>query len=189
MRDVPQMATATANAAGGQVSDGGAGGGGGSGQPSRSPTKNRKGDPGMICANCGRPATAICTACKSVRYCNKECQLAHRKSHKAECKRREQNLKAAARSGRVKKPKDTGSDNLLEAAYAGRRQAMQKQPKPKAKVDNSVDAHIRRRFKELRKEGVQTKEAMLQARNEYGHDKEPEQKVDPSKQVAAMFGL
>jgi len=186
------MATARATAGGGAGSGGAGGGGGGGGGgsgPSRSPTKNRKGEPAMICANCGKAATAICTACKSVRYCNKECQLAHRKDHKAECKRREQNLKAAARSGRVKKPRDTGSDNLLEAAMAGRRQAVQNQPKPKAKVDNSVDAHIRRRFKELRKEGVPTKEAMLQARNEYGHDKEPDQKTDPSKQVAAMFGM
>mmetsp|Transcript_20285 Transcript_20285/g.58238 ORF Transcript_20285/g.58238 Transcript_20285/m.58238 type:complete len:173 (-) Transcript_20285:1692-2210(-) len=155
--------------------------------PRRSPKKGR-GEPAMICANCGEAATAICTACKSVRYCNKECQLAHRKTHKAECKRREQNLKAAARSGRVKKHKDAPSDNLLEAALAGRRQTPTPS-KPKPKVDNSVDAHIRRRFKELRKQGVPTKEAMHQARREYGHDQEKEKPIDPSKQVAAMFGL
>jgi hypothetical protein len=142
----------------------------------------------MICANCGEAASAICTACKSVRYCNKECQLAHRKAHKAECKRREQNLRAAARSGRVKKLKEVPSDNLLEAAMAGRRQA-QSPPKPMPKVDNSVDSHIRRRFKELRKQGVSTKEAMVQARKEYGHDQDKEKTIDPSKQVAAMFGL
>jgi hypothetical protein len=88
----------------------------------------------------------------------------------------------------VKKQKDVPSDNLLEAALAGRRQA-QPPPKPKPKVDNSVDAHIRRRFKELRKQGVPTKEAMFQARREYGHDQEKEKTIDPSKQVAAMFGL
>jgi len=165
-----------------------AGGGGGPPAQRRSPKKGGRGEPAMVCANCGEPASAICTACKSVRYCNRECQLAHRKAHKAECKRREQNLKAAARSGRVKKQKDAPSDNLLEAAMAGRRQT-QTPPKPKPKVDNSVDAHIRRRFKELRKQGVPTKEAMIQARTEYGHDQEKDKPIDPSKQVAAMFGL
>ena len=88
----------------------------------------------------------------------------------------------------MKKQKDAPSDNLLEAAMAGRRQT-QTPPKPKPKVDNSVDAHIRRRFKELRKQGVPTKEAMIQARTEYGHDQEKDKPIDPSKQVAAMFGL
>ena len=65
-----------------------AAGGGGGGPPARrSPKKTGRGEPAMVCANCGESASAICTACKSVRYCNRECQLAHRKVHKAECKR------------------------------------------------------------------------------------------------------
>jgi hypothetical protein len=47
----------------------------------------------LICANCGKgEETSIslkaCTACKLVKYCNQECQIAHRPNHKKECKRR-----------------------------------------------------------------------------------------------------
>ena len=42
-----------------------------------------------ICAACGKTDGQVkqC-ACGLVRYCNKECQLAHRKDHKKECKER-----------------------------------------------------------------------------------------------------
>ena len=45
------------------------------------------------CANCGKAETdAIklkrCTACKMVRYCSKDCQVAHRPQHKKACKKR-----------------------------------------------------------------------------------------------------
>jgi len=46
-----------------------------------------------ICANCGKGeegsnSLKACTACKMVKYCNRECQIAHRPQHKRECKRR-----------------------------------------------------------------------------------------------------
>jgi len=52
-----------------------------------------------MCANCGKGGEGedniqlkSCTACKSVKYCNKECQIAHRPQHKKECKKRVKEL-------------------------------------------------------------------------------------------------
>ena len=44
-----------------------------------------------ICANCGKGAESInnlkaCTGCKMVKYCNRECQIAHYPQHKKECR-------------------------------------------------------------------------------------------------------
>jgi len=43
-----------------------------------------------ICANCGKEGDDLksCTACKMVKYCNRECQIAHRPQHKKECRKR-----------------------------------------------------------------------------------------------------
>jgi len=46
-----------------------------------------------ICANCGKgeeetPKLKHCNACMMVKYCNRECQIAHRPQHKKECKKR-----------------------------------------------------------------------------------------------------
>ena len=42
-----------------------------------------------ICANCGKDGSDLkaCTACKMVKYCNQDCQIAHRPQHKKECKK------------------------------------------------------------------------------------------------------
>ena len=45
------------------------------------------------CANCGKGEESsgdlkACTACKLVKYCNRECQIAHRPHHKKACKKR-----------------------------------------------------------------------------------------------------
>ena len=45
------------------------------------------------CANCGKGEEnssdlKACTACKLVKYCNRECQIAHRPLHKRACKKR-----------------------------------------------------------------------------------------------------
>ena len=45
------------------------------------------------CANCGKgeeesSSLKACTACKLVKYCNRECQIAHRPQHKKECRKR-----------------------------------------------------------------------------------------------------
>jgi hypothetical protein len=45
------------------------------------------------CANCGKGEESsgdlkACTACMMVKYCNRECQIAHRPQHKKECKKR-----------------------------------------------------------------------------------------------------
>ena len=46
-----------------------------------------------VCANCGKGEEEShklksCTACKLVKYCNRECQIAHRSQHKKECRKR-----------------------------------------------------------------------------------------------------
>ena len=45
------------------------------------------------CANCGKGEEAAgdlkaCTACHLVKYCNRDCQIAHRPQHKKACKKR-----------------------------------------------------------------------------------------------------
>ena len=44
------------------------------------------------CANCGKGDEGcdlkFCTACKMVKYCNRDCQIAHRPQHKKACKKR-----------------------------------------------------------------------------------------------------
>ena len=45
------------------------------------------------CANCGKGEECSgdlksCTACKLVKYCNRDCQIAHRPQHKKACKKR-----------------------------------------------------------------------------------------------------
>ena len=51
-----------------------------------------------ICANCGKEGGSLkaCTACKVVKYCNRECQIAHRPQHKKECKKRAVELRDIA---------------------------------------------------------------------------------------------
>ena len=50
------------------------------------------------CANCGKGEEdsgnlKACTACKLVKYCNRECQIAHRSKHKKECRKRAAELR------------------------------------------------------------------------------------------------
>ena len=47
----------------------------------------------ITCASCGKGEEEIenlklCTACKMVKYCSRECQIAHRSQHKKECRKR-----------------------------------------------------------------------------------------------------
>ena len=46
----------------------------------------------VMCANCGKGEEGaidlkFCTACKMVKYCNRDCQIAHRPQHKKACKK------------------------------------------------------------------------------------------------------
>ena len=58
-------------------------------------------DTTTTCANCGRGEESTddlkaCTACKMVKYCNRDCQIAHRPQHKRECKKRAAELRDVA---------------------------------------------------------------------------------------------
>ena len=61
-----------------------------------------------VCANCGKGEESnvdlkACSACQLVKYCNRECQLAHRPQHKKECKKRAAELhEEASRNVHVK---------------------------------------------------------------------------------------
>ena len=55
----------------------------------------------ITCANCGKSEESsgdlkACTACKLVKYCNRDCQIAHRPQHKKACKKRAAELHDAA---------------------------------------------------------------------------------------------
>ena len=44
-----------------------------------------------VCTNCGKGGgngLKSCTACKLVKYCNRDCQIAHRSKHKKACRKR-----------------------------------------------------------------------------------------------------
>ena len=49
----------------------------------------------VACAACGKRGSdlKVCTACKSVKYCNRNCQKLHWKAHKKECKELASELK------------------------------------------------------------------------------------------------
>ena len=52
----------------------------------------------ITCANCGKGEESssdlkACTACKLVKYCNRDCQIAHRPQHKKACKKRATELR------------------------------------------------------------------------------------------------
>jgi TPR repeat protein len=62
------------------------------------------------CANCGKgeefeAKLKACSACKLVKYCGRECQIAHRSSHKKGCKKR-----AAEHDEALFKQPPTGDD-------------------------------------------------------------------------------
>jgi len=50
-------------------------------------------DLSVCCANCGKgeeesSSLKACAACKMVKYCSRDCQIAHRPQHKKECRKR-----------------------------------------------------------------------------------------------------
>ena len=55
----------------------------------------------LSCAACGKEEgedskLKFCTACNMVKYCNRECQIAHRRRHKKECRKRAAELRDEA---------------------------------------------------------------------------------------------
>uniref|UniRef100_A0A383V1W6 MYND-type domain-containing protein n=1 Tax=Tetradesmus obliquus TaxID=3088 RepID=A0A383V1W6_TETOB len=54
--------------------------------------------PPKPCGNCGKYFHSLlrCKACQSVAYCGRDCQLAHWKAHKQQCKQVQQEKEAAA---------------------------------------------------------------------------------------------
>ena len=50
-------------------------------------------EPPVLCAYCSAPgARAICTRCMNARYCGSECQRAHWKQHKPNCKKKDHSV-------------------------------------------------------------------------------------------------
>jgi hypothetical protein len=86
-RDRP---TAMPAGAGGQAGSATAAPGGAQGEAAAgSSSSSSKVKPAKPCANCGElfPKLKVCTRCRSVSYCSKDCQLAHwRAGHKQVCK-------------------------------------------------------------------------------------------------------
>ena len=63
------------------------------------------------CANCGKGEEnsgdlKACTACKLVKYCNRNCQIAHRSQHKKACKKRAAELHDAELFKEPPRPED-----------------------------------------------------------------------------------
>ena len=64
----------------------------------------------MVCAACGKrdASLKICTGCRLVRYCGRDCQVSHRKAHKNVCRMEQQRTWANAKniSGECKNKRD-----------------------------------------------------------------------------------
>lgn len=65
-----------------------------------------------ICAACGKAGDnlKICTACKLVKYCNRDCQISHRSKHKKECRKRAAELK------HTKDESGSNTKNIIEGS-------------------------------------------------------------------------
>ena len=64
------------------------------------------------CAKCGKEGGAslkACSACKSVAYCNAECQVAHWAVHKPDCKRIKQEKKEQEKAKEAARSSGSGS--------------------------------------------------------------------------------
>merc|ERR1719253_1246080 len=86
--------------------------------------------------------------------------------------------------------KKAGEEEEAAAARraAERAPAAKRPPRPAGRAAGATpDQLARRRYKELRKNGVATKRAMRQAREEYGLDRQDD--TNPSRAVGQMFGL
>ncbi|KAL7541456.1 hypothetical protein ACHAXR_010953 [Thalassiosira sp. AJA248-18] len=79
--------------------------------------------------------------------------------------------------------------DVTQKAEAAPARAKPQRHAPAAAKASPQNTHrmVQNRYKELRKTGMNTKEAMLVSRAEYGLDKEGE--IDPGKAVGQMFGL
>ena len=99
---------------------------------------------------------------------------------------------------RYKKEKETEERAKAEARQRQQQKQQKQQQRPAASASTSasnannpktIHKLIARRFKELRSQGMDTKQAMEQARDELQPEPHPSQQLDAGSQVAAMFGL
>ena len=68
--------------------------------------------PKMSCAHCGKPgAVKGCSACKTTRYCDEDCQRAHWPLHKGPCK---ETQRAAARAAAAPPPPPPAGPFVLD---------------------------------------------------------------------------
>lgn len=66
------------------------------------------------CAACGKNGDGLkrCNACKSVSYCNTECQRSHWKTHRDDCQKREEEIQAAVEGPFAATTAGGGLENL-----------------------------------------------------------------------------
>jgi len=72
-----------------------------------------KGEEEMACQLCCQPSKSRCSACFVVRYCSKECQLAHWNKHKKMCKETKKKFSLVTLSDQPDGLKDKPKDNFV----------------------------------------------------------------------------
>ena len=85
--------------------------------------------------------------------------------------------KQAQQESKKQKSSDLKNDPHLRHENDTKRKQMEKH------------GQVTKRYKELRKQGINTQDSMRMARTEYGLDKDDEKQKSPNRQVASMFGL
>jgi len=84
------------------------------------------------CAQCSRDASQICTRCRDVHYCGRECQKQHHKQHKAACSK-----SAAIKSAESKK---------LAANKEKNKEKSKEENGPVSEAGNAIEGKILGRF-------------------------------------------
>ena len=84
-----------------------------------------------ICAACGKSGDHLkaCTACRLVKYCNRNCQISHRPKHKKECRKRAAELKHA---------KDI-SEGISNVLISGQKRMRQRAAELQRSMDNRTN--------------------------------------------------
>lgn len=100
-----------------------------------------------LCAVCSTPTKKQCSRCKAVKYCSRECQVAHwADGHRQECQEVKQQPVTSDVSNVVSNVKDlksflTKDDNLSERGSSEEETREQRQPAASVKLLRVVETH------------------------------------------------